>query len=88
MPTSSPTETLELTVELRLRRWARQNYVVPSSRLATWHPLILDEMKQRDAELAGLPAPARVILPLEMSFGVRIDAGHSLASTRTLAKAS
>ena len=36
--------------ELRLRRWARENYVPAESRIIHWHPVILDEMQQRDLE--------------------------------------
>ena len=38
--------------ELRLRHWARTNYVGPSQRRETWHPIVLDEMRRRDLELA------------------------------------
>ena len=36
--------------ELRLRRWARENYVPVDSRVVHWHPMILEEMQQRDLE--------------------------------------
>ena len=36
--------------ELRLRRWARENYVPASQRDARWHPVVLDEMRRKDAE--------------------------------------
>ena len=36
--------------ELRLRRWARENYVPAESRVVHWHPVILDEMQRRDLE--------------------------------------
>ena len=36
--------------ELRLRRWARENYVPVDSRIVHWHPMILEEMQQRDLE--------------------------------------
>ena len=36
--------------ELQLRRWARENYVPAESRVVHWHPMILDEMQQRDLE--------------------------------------
>ena len=38
--------------ELRLRHWARTNYVCPDQRRETWHPIVLDEMHRRDVELA------------------------------------
>lgn len=37
--------------ELRLRQWARQNFVSPELRKASWHPIVLDEMKCRDREM-------------------------------------
>lgn len=73
-------ETLELTHELRLRRWARQNHVPAAERLDSWHPVILDEMDQRDRELFAVETPPPSILPLEMTYGRRIDAGHSLTA--------
>jgi hypothetical protein len=36
--------------ELRLRRWARQNYVPEAQRDRQWHPIILDEMRRKDGE--------------------------------------
>jgi hypothetical protein len=46
-----------LASELRLRRWARLNYVSPDRRPASWHPIVLAEMSCRDAELAALADP-------------------------------
>lgn len=45
------TGVLDLVEELRLRRWARNNHVPPADRDADWHPIVLDEMNNRDAEL-------------------------------------
>ena len=50
---------LDLASELRLRRWARLNYVSPDRRPASWHPIVLAEMSCRDGELAALPDPTR-----------------------------
>jgi hypothetical protein len=41
---------MDLIEELRLRRWARENYVPPERRDRTWHPVIHDEMKKKDGE--------------------------------------
>ena len=41
---------LDLIEELRLRRWARENYVPNDQRLDDWHPVVLEEMQARDAE--------------------------------------
>ena len=50
---------LDLASELRLRRWARLNYVSADRRPASWHPVVLAEMLCRDVELVELvPAPA------------------------------
>jgi len=38
--------------ELRLRRWARENYVPSPERDTAWHPIILDEMTRKDGEFA------------------------------------
>jgi len=47
---SSVVEELDLIQELRLRRWARENYVPDGQREASWHPVILDEMQKKDLE--------------------------------------
>jgi hypothetical protein len=49
---------LDLASELRLRRWARLNYVSPDRRPGTWHPIVLAEMRSRDTELAATAEPA------------------------------
>jgi hypothetical protein len=41
---------LDLIEELRLRRWARENYVPRSRRERSWHPVVLDEMDRKDRE--------------------------------------
>lgn len=45
------TPTIDLIRELRLRKWARTNYVPIEQRIGSWHPLVLDEMQRRDEEL-------------------------------------
>jgi hypothetical protein len=47
---SSVVEEVDLIQELRLRRWARENYVPEGQREASWHPVILDEMQKKDLE--------------------------------------
>ena len=44
---------LDLAEELKLRRWARLNYVVPAERDWSMHPIILQEMDRVDDECAG-----------------------------------
>lgn len=36
--------------ELRLRRWARENYVPAPQRQGGWHPVVIDEMAKKDTE--------------------------------------
>jgi len=43
---------LDFIEELRLRRWARENYVPRDRREQSWHPVILDEMSQKDVDMA------------------------------------
>jgi hypothetical protein len=68
---------LDLAHELGLRRWARANYVPAERRSATWHPIVLDEMRGRDSELAEMsvsaPSAARYV-PLLPSFGGATEA--------------
>jgi len=42
----------DLIEELRLRRWARENYVPADERDAGWHPIILEEMRRKDGEVS------------------------------------
>jgi hypothetical protein len=42
---------LDFIEELRLRRWARENYVPREQREAEWHPVVLEEMDRKDEEL-------------------------------------
>jgi hypothetical protein len=48
--TSSVLADVDLIEELRLRRWARENYVPGSQRQKTWHPIIHEEMSKKDGE--------------------------------------
>ncbi|MGL4552498.1 MAG: hypothetical protein ACRC33_15095 [Gemmataceae bacterium] len=50
MQSSVGTE-LDFIEELRLRRWARENYVPADRRTAEWHSVVLDEMVRKDREL-------------------------------------
>lgn len=47
---SSVTAELDFIEELRLRRWARENYVPTHERMASWHVVIHDEMSKKDVE--------------------------------------
>ncbi len=59
---------MDMLKELRLRRWARENFVLPEERAADWHEVILDEMRIRDAELAAMLSDGHLgsaLVPLE-----------------------
>jgi hypothetical protein len=45
---------LDLIEELRLRRWARENYVPSDERDTSWHPIILEEMRRKDGEVSDV----------------------------------
>jgi hypothetical protein len=47
---SSVVAELDFIEELRLRRWARENYVPRPERKQTWHPVIREEMEKKDTE--------------------------------------
>ena len=50
-----------MTAELRLRQWARRNYIPVNERDDNdWHPVVLEEMRLKDRELGLAPA---VIVP-------------------------
>lgn len=48
----SETSGIDLIGELKLRQWARLNYVPKRDRTDDWHPIVLDEMRRRDGELS------------------------------------
>jgi hypothetical protein len=50
LATSEP----DVIEELKLRRWARENYVPAQSRDLRWHPVVLEEMRVKDRETGGL----------------------------------
>lgn len=39
--------------EIRLRTWARENYVAADDRDESWHSVILDEMRSKDEDVAN-----------------------------------
>lgn len=47
---SSVAAEMDFIEELRLRRWARENYVARQKREQSWHPVILDEMGRKERE--------------------------------------
>ncbi|MFO0809580.1 MAG: hypothetical protein U0746_13230 [Gemmataceae bacterium] len=48
---SSVLADLDLIEEVRLRRWARENFVPANQRNTTWHPIVLDEMDRKDGDM-------------------------------------
>ena len=72
--------SVDLIEELRLRQWARRNFVAPEARSATWHQIVLDEMSFRDRELAENPpgwthvrTPFVPLVPSDLSY---LDESH------------
>jgi hypothetical protein len=53
---SSVASEIDFIEELRLRRWARENYVPPRQRELSWHPVILEEMNRKDVDLTEAEA--------------------------------
>lgn len=51
---SSIVAEVDFIEELRLRRWAREHYVPRNQREMSWHPVILDEMDQKDTEIVEI----------------------------------
>ncbi len=56
---SSVTVELDFIEELRLRRWARENYVPPEQRKQSWHLIVHEEMEKKDLE-TGIPLASPV----------------------------
>ena len=52
---SSGVMELDFIEELRMRRWARENYVPPDERQETWHPVVHEEMQKKDDEADFAP---------------------------------
>jgi hypothetical protein len=55
---SSVMADLDFIEELRLRRWARENYVPSEQREQAWHPVVHEEMEKKDVEVIPLDTPA------------------------------
>jgi hypothetical protein len=59
---------MDMVKELRLRRWARENYVPVEERSPDWDAVILDEMQIRDEDFASIiprDEPGSKLVPLE-----------------------
>lgn len=49
-PQAGVADEIDFIEELRLRRWARENYVALDARDTDWHPIVLEEMGRKDRE--------------------------------------
>ncbi|HLJ11396.1 MAG TPA: hypothetical protein VKU82_09405 [Planctomycetaceae bacterium] len=79
MPHASRIST-DFVEELRLRRWARENYVPSARRDRNWHTVVLDEMHRKDEELAAAESYselARRIVPLAPERGQVLRGPHA-----------
>jgi hypothetical protein len=80
----------DLVQELRLRRWARENYVPVEFRDPSWHPAVLDEMQRKEQELnaeSSFCDVARRIVPLVPERGPTLHGPHNdFVGTRVLAR--
>mgnify|MGYP001400320164 CR=1 FL=1 len=56
MSSGSAVLEIDFIEELRMRRWARENYVPPEERASSWHPIVHAEMEKKDLE-SGIPRP-------------------------------
>lgn len=84
MPYASRVST-DLVEELRLRRWARENYVAVEARDPDWHAVVLDEMRRKDQEREAVDSYAEVarrIVPLVPDHG-RLLRGPHVEPVRT-----
>lgn len=68
---------LDPVEELRLRCWARRNYVPTREREPSWNPIVLEEMQARDEELSTTGDPMDVLaanlVPLEPEILQMLD---------------
>ncbi len=81
------TQPVDLIAELRLRQWARANYVPAEIRRdSQWHPIVLDEMQRKDADLRAIKrAPVSAAAPVPHLDGAgairRIDNARESSPT-------
>lgn len=72
------THPVDFIAELRLRQWARSNYVAAEQRIdSQWHPIVLDEMRRKDADLGiDQRANPQIISRDAPPANRRIDGSH------------
>jgi hypothetical protein len=52
---------MDFIEELKLRRWARENYVPRDKRQHSWHPVVHEEMEKKDYEGSAPLASPRFV---------------------------
>ena len=60
---SSVLADVDFIEELRLRRWARENYVPENLRQSNWHPIVHEEMLKRDDDRREVELTPAYALP-------------------------
>ena len=76
---------VDIVEELRLRRWARENYLPPGER-DSQHPVVAHEMRLRDAEViieARCREPVGAFVPLAPAPIREIHAAHDVPAPPT-----
>ena len=79
IPPISADPACDLLEELRLRRWARENYVPVERRDQTWHACVLEEMGRKDLEMQVADEyvdVAQRIVPLVTQHGPALRGPH------------
>lgn len=83
---------LDLVAELRLRQWARRNYVPAEQRHdSDWHAVVVSEMRRIDRDLKLAERTQEVVMsagvvPLEPSQhqSIRTDEPHDVVSAPSM----
>jgi hypothetical protein len=52
---SSGVLEMDMIEELKMRRWARENYVPKDKRAHSWHPVVHEEMEKKDYDDVATP---------------------------------
>ena len=52
---SSGVLEMDMIEELKMRRWARENYVPKDKRPHSWHPVVHEEMEKKDYDGDATP---------------------------------